>query len=96
MQGTVSKDNARLFDHDVQACLICQPKADYWLDAPCDECGHTWDGEGTTYANGWKTLYVLCERCRIASAVYSGSTVFSFDETGPGIDLSAYRQLSDH
>ena len=84
------------FDHDVAACGRCQLTGDYFQDGPCPRCGHTFTDMATTYDTNeggptWKTFWCLCDRCQIAQSVYVASSVFPYDETGSGADLSGYR-----
>ena len=93
---TVTSDCGYTFDHDPVACCQCHLTDSYFQDGPCPMCGHTFTGMATTYdANDpgptWKTFWCLCDRCRIAQSAYVGSMTFSYDETGPGADLSGYR-----
>ena len=58
------------------------------------ECGHP-ARDVTTYAphgpvRNWKYLWRVCDQCRVAYLWYAGSSVFSYDQTGPGADLSDY------
>jgi len=92
----VNSDFGYTYDHDVVDCSQCHLIDDYFQDGPCPECGHTFTDMGTTYGEGadgrnWKTFWCFCDRCRVAQSVYAGTSAFSYDETGPGSDLSGYR-----
>ncbi len=94
----MKSDFGYTYDHDIAACAQCHLIDDYFQDGPCPECGHTFTSMATTYSQDewgktWKTFWCLCDRCGIAQSVYAGSSVFSYDETGPGADLSSYRLL---
>ena len=97
-ETTMKSDFGYTYDHDVDACGQCHLTGDYFQNGPCPKCGHTFTGMATTYdANAnkggspWRTFWCLCDRCQIAQSAYVGSTTFSYDETGPGADLSGYR-----
>jgi len=95
MVGKVFQDYARLFDHDVQECAVCQPKNDHFLDEPCHLCGHTWDDGAVTYWEderglNFKYEFAICHRCRIVSLTNVGHSVLDHAETGPGDSLNGY------
>lgn len=94
----MKSDFGYTYDHDIAECAQCHPIGDYFQDGPCPECGHTFTAMVVTYGEheggrNWKNFWCLCDRCRIAHLAYAGSSVFSYDETGPGPDLSGYRLL---
>tara|TARA_B100000315_G_scaffold61506_1_gene55855 strand:+ start:1208 stop:1828 length:621 start_codon:yes stop_codon:yes gene_type:complete len=97
-RAAVQSEFGHTYDHDIATCPECHPIGNYFQDGPCPECGHTGIGGATTYSRArggqnWKHLWSLCDRCRIAWPDYSGSSVFSYEETGPGDDLEGYRPV---
>ena len=95
MKGQLFEGHEQFFDHDVLTCPVCQPTNNYFGDMPCPQCGHIFDEGGTRYfcsdgVNNFRTDFNLCNRCRIAVSTWFTQSVFSYDQTGPGDDLSGY------
>src|SRR5688572_8453122 len=96
---TVHPEYGHVYDHDVSACSLCNLSGDYFQDRPCPECGHTATGGRVIYENtaggNYRMLCGVCDRCRMIWRDSAGFSVFSFDETGPGDDISGYRCVSE-
>ncbi len=91
-----TSNSGHTFNHDPEACPDCRFTDDRFSESSCSECGHTCTGSASTYyhapdGRNWRSDWAVCDRCRVARLAYSGTSVFPYDVTGPGADLSTYR-----